>query len=402
MALLQSLKVRSFAFVWVGQSISVLGDRLFRIALLWWVLQTTGSGEAAGILAVCTVAPMVVFLLVGGVMVDRMPRVQVMIISDLARGVLTTVIAVLVYTDRLEMPIVYGVTIAFGFVDAFFQPAYSALIAEIIPRDDLPSANSLTILSWQLAGIVGPSLGAVLVGTGETTLAFTINAVSFFVSAVTLLGVPKTPPLSPAASRPNALRELREGVGVVIGAPWLWVTMLYWGILNAIDSGLYNVSLPFLIKDTLHLDIKSLGLVQSAASIGAVIAALWLGRRGRVRHRGLALYSMGLIVAACFVAMGLSPTIYLIAVAALVRGVWINSIYLVWTESTQSTVPLDKLGRVASIDEFIHSTMMSVAFIITGWATDHTDPSGVFLFGAIAIGAMTVLALLHPRIRRFD
>ena len=148
MSLLRSLRDRSFAFLWAGQTISVFGDRLYDTALIWWVLQHTGSGEAMAWLAIVTMIPTAVFMLIGGVVVDRLPRARIMLISDLVRAVLTAMLTVLVATDRLEIDIVYGFALVFGFVDAFFQPAFHALVPQIVPSENLTSANSLSSLSW--------------------------------------------------------------------------------------------------------------------------------------------------------------------------------------------------------------------------------------------------------------
>src|SRR4051794_30543009 len=100
-ALLRALAHRPFALLWTGQVVSRLGDYLYEIALAWWVLQETGSAAAMATVLVCAFTPMLLFLLIGGVAVDRLPRARLMLLSDLARGVVVCVVAGLAFADRL-------------------------------------------------------------------------------------------------------------------------------------------------------------------------------------------------------------------------------------------------------------------------------------------------------------
>ena len=187
MALFRALTHRSFAFLWVGQTISRVGDHLYQVALAWWVLEKTGSALAMGTVLTFSMVPMLLFVLIGGVAVDRLPRVRLLLISDLGRGIAAAGVAWLALSGRLEIWHIYGASLLFGLADAFFQPAYLALVPELTPVSALTSANSLTSLSSQAGRIMGPALGAALVGLGGTTLAFAGNALSFFAAALLVL-----------------------------------------------------------------------------------------------------------------------------------------------------------------------------------------------------------------------
>src|SRR5512146_2484890 len=124
MNVLRSLKHRPFALLWSGQTISRLGDSLYRIALAWWVLEKTGSAAIMGTVLIFGFTPALIFALIGGVAVDRFPRAWVMILSDLARGATVLAVTGLSAAGLLEIWHVYAASILFGVVDAFFQPAY--------------------------------------------------------------------------------------------------------------------------------------------------------------------------------------------------------------------------------------------------------------------------------------
>ncbi|MBZ0300897.1 MAG: MFS transporter, partial [Anaerolineae bacterium] len=304
--LLRALRGRSFVLVWSGHSISLLGDRIFQVALAWWVLEETGSAVAMGTLFIVTMIPMLIFLLVGGVMVDRLPRIWLMLFSDVVRGVVVGLFALLAFTDALVLWHVYVLSLISGFVEAFFQPAYRAVIPEIVPEGDLPSANSLSSLSGQFSGIVGPATGAALVAVGGTPLAFALDAVSFFVSGLCLLPLWKLATSTQAKTEASSIPgELREGLGTVTGTPWLWITIAIAGVSNIAYAGPMEVVLPFLIADYHHADVSVLGLFYSAASVGSVIGAVWLGRLAKLRRRGVTLYGAWMIVGLMVALIGL-------------------------------------------------------------------------------------------------
>ena len=160
MNVFRSLKHRPFALLWTGQTTSRLGDNLYRIALAWWVLEKTGSATAMGTVLVLSQIPMLLFLLLGGVVVDRFPRIRIMFISDVLSGLVITFIAIFSWLNLLEIWHIYLASIMFGLVEAFFFSAYQAVVPQITPSELWTSANSLNGFSQRVTGIVGLALGA--------------------------------------------------------------------------------------------------------------------------------------------------------------------------------------------------------------------------------------------------
>src|SRR5262249_6923837 len=159
---------------------------IYRVALAWWVLEKTGSATAMSTIFIFASAPMLVFLLIGGVAVDRHSRAHVMLLSDTSRGLLIGIVTLLAFSHLLGLWHIYIVSLLFGIVGAFFGPAYRAIVPEILPRELLPSANGLMSLSLQLAEIAGPALGALVVSTSGSPTAFALDCLSFVISALCL------------------------------------------------------------------------------------------------------------------------------------------------------------------------------------------------------------------------
>jgi len=401
--LFQSLKHRWFALLWSGQTISRLGDSLYRVALAWWVLEKTGSATAMGTVLICSMTPMLIFLLLGGVAVDRLPRLRLMIGSDLLRGIVAGAVAALAFAQLLEVWHIYVASVIFGFVDAFFEPAYVAAVPEIAPREALPSANSLTGLSRQVTGIVGPTLGAAIVALGGTPTAFALDAASFLISAGCLLPIPALPIVwADAHAEPSVLRDLREGLGAVLASPWLWITIALAALGNVTASGPLAVALPFLIKNSLHADVGALGLFGTMNSIGAVLGSLWLGRAARLRRRGLIAYGGLLLGGIAVLICGLPVGLFGLALAALAFGFSMSAFGLVWMNTLQEMVPRELMGRVSSIDFLGSFVLLPFGYALAGWATDLLGPPPVFMIGGAASIVLALLGLAHPNIRNLD
>jgi len=402
-SVLRALGHRPFALLWSGQTISRLGDNFYRIALVWWVLEKTGSAAVMGTVLICSTVPMLLFSLVGGVMVDRWPRLPLMLGSDAMRGIAVGLMAWLAFADRLELWHIYVISVIFGFVDAFFLPAYRASIPDLLPAEILTSANSLDSLSGEVSGILGPALGASLVVLGGSPSAFALDGLSFLISAGCLLPILYLSSSPRTEEKPEGIMsDARKGLGTVFGMPWLWITIAVAGISNITYAGPMGVALPFLIKDHLHADVKLLGLFYTFMSLGAVLGASWLGRYTTIRRRGLKLYGVWMLIGLMVMAVGFSKSVSLVLAAALIMGGANTALGLIWLNSLQELIPRELQGRVSSIDYLGSSLLEPVGFAVGGWETALLGPAAVFIIGGALQTILIGVGLLHPQVRNLD
>lgn len=414
--LTRSLGNRPFALLFIGQAISRIGDYTYQVILAWWVLEMTGSALAMGTVLILAVIPELLFGLVGGVTVDRFPRVPLILATDIIRGLAITAAGIMAYQGTLSLWHIYAFSFISGVADAFFQPAYTALVPKLVPPDELPSANSLTSMAHQFGRIVGPPLAAALIAVGGTSLGLLLNGLSFFVSAaflVPLLGMvteskagePSTRVRlldSLAELRANLRVDLGEGFAIVAGQPILWVSMMTMALTNVLLTGPYSVSLPFLVEETMAANVNALGLLYGLFPVGYVIGAVWLGRKSVLRRRGRLIF-LGLAVAGlCIAVFGLPLPLAAFGLAAVINGVALETTSLTWVTTLQQEVPSDKLGRVASIDILGTTALLPVGFIVAGLATDVYGPVPVFLVGGGLTVVVSLLALSLPAVHNFD
>src|SRR5512137_2171065 len=171
---IRPLANRNFCLLWLGESVSLLGDQFYLIALPWLVFQMSSSALAFGTILMVAGIPRAVLMLVGGVMTDRFSPRAVMLVSNLSRLVITVLLALVVAGQMIELWMLYLMAFCFGVVDAFFHPAYRAIIPLIVDEDSLQVSNSILHGTSQLVEIIGPGVaGLFLRGVGVAlSLAF--------------------------------------------------------------------------------------------------------------------------------------------------------------------------------------------------------------------------------------
>lgn len=395
---LRALGHRPFALMWWGQVVSRVGDFAYEIIIAWWVLRETGSAAVMSSVLIVSFLPVAVFTVIGGVLVDRQPRARVMVFADLSRAALVLTMAYLAWTDRFELWAVYLLGIVIGSIDAFFQPAYFAHVPEIVPEEDLPSANSLSSMSFQLGRVVGPSIGGVLVSLGGVTLGLLINGLSFLVGGLLLL------PLLRGARAPEAeeagpagwWEDLRAGVDLVWRDPVLRIGTLANTLIAALLVGPFMVALPFLAAERFGDDPRAYGLLLSVFPVGFLIGSVWAGHQVELRRPGRLFLGGCLSGALALAVFGTGAPVPVLVAAALANGIALEVAGLAWTIVLQKRVDGDKLGRISSLGEFGFWVLTPVAMAGAGFLADRSGPEATFLAGGLGAAAVAALALLHP------
>ena len=402
----RALRDKNFSTLLFGQTLSRIGDFLFQIALAWWVLEKTGSATAMGTVLFFSTLPMVVFVLIGGVVVDRMRRGLLLFMSDMARSFIMVVGAWLAFTDQLVLWEIYVIAILFGFADAFFLPAYNALIQQIVVEDDLPSANSINSLSMQFGRVAGPAIGGLIVGFGGTAIAFGFNALSFFIGGLTVASLLNLPAPAQAEQSGFTLKQftedVRDGFSTIFSSPILWISIIVFAFTNITLAGPYSIAMPFLVQQKLGGDEKMLGFIYSIFPIGFAIASLAMGSFKKIRHRGIIFYVCAAIAGIGLGVFGFGLPLYLLVFAALMNGAALEIDSLIWTNLMQEMVPPEKMGRVSSVDALGSFILLPIGFAFTGWLIDQIGVTSVFIAAGAVTAVISLLPLLHPQIRKLD
>ena len=393
------LRHAPFVWFWLGQSVSLLGDRVYSVALPFLVLELGGSaGEIGRVLAVYSV-PQLLFLLTGGVLVDRVPRRLTMLVSNILHALLLGVVLVLMVNGRLELPHLYVLSGFFGLLSAFFMPAAMSITPQLVPREVLPQANAMRSFASELAGILGPPLGGILIKLGSLNLALGFDALTFVLGALCLLAMrPRLVERQADATTASYWYDLREGFRYVAGSRWLWVTIVLFSFVNIFTAGVTVVLLP-LLAEMRFTGAVSLGWLLSGMAGGALISALALNRI-TLRRRGWTAYLAVVVSGLGLVGVGFAPHIVVGIGAMACVGASITVFGVVWETTVQALVPEEVLGRVFSLDMLGSFALLPLGFIATGFLAEHVGISPLILVYGLATVFLALTGLLVPAVRR--
>jgi len=404
MTVFRALRHRTFAALWLGQTLSRVGDFTYELALAWWVLKKTGSPQATSLVLIFALTPSVLFSLLGGLAADRFGRAWLMLGSDVARGGVALVVACLSALGKLEVAHLYAASLLFGFLDAFFQPAYAALVPQLIPEDERPSATALTGISMSLGRIAGPAIGAGLVAALGPTLAFGINSATFFVSSVLLVPalVVRLPKVTDTREVP-LWQSLGEGLRTVRRQRWLWVSIVLFALTNITLVAPYCVCMPYLVTQVRKAGVETLGLLYAAFPLGYLLGGLWLGRLPRLRRRGLVMHAAMALAALMLALLGTRLPLPVLLLAALVNGAALEANNLCWVGLLQEKIPSELQGRVFSVDAVGSLALLPLGLALVGWGAAVLGPDMMFLWGGVTTALLSLGGLLCvPSLRKLD
>ncbi len=408
--MLRPLGVRDFALLWTGMTVSSLGDGIYAVALAWQVYALSNTPTALSVVGVAWMLPQLAAVLLGGVVADRVDRRRVMIFSDVLRSTAIGALGVLSVAGELHLWHIWILVAVYGVGNSVFYPAYTALVPQVLPKDQLVQAAALRQFIRPLTiRIIGPALGGALVATLGPGTGFLIDAGSFAASTAALL-LMTARPLERAAARTvsTVAQQVREGLSFVLSQRWLSVTLLAVTLAMVFFLGPVFVLMPFVVKNHLHGGAGGLGLVLAAGGIGALIASVVTGQRGAPRRPLVIIYVAWAISAFALIGYATADAVWQ---AALVSAVSVGSLVtgqILWESLLQRCVPGELLGRVASFDSFVSSGLVPLSFAITGPIAASLGPittlrwAGVFS-GAILLGFLVLLTGLgatrvrHPQ-----
>jgi DHA3 family tetracycline resistance protein-like MFS transporter len=380
--------------------------------MAWLVLRLTGSAAAMGLVLSAQLLPTLILLIVGGAVVDRLPKLPLMILSDLVRALVVAMVALLVAVDAISLGHLLVLAVTFGVVDAFFAPAYAAVLPTLVPADERSSANALSVLGSRAGGIAGPAIGALLVGIGGTAGAFLIDAISFALAGGLLLAAtvsgsrardPELPSEEQSAQPVSALiADVRLGFRTLIEIPWIGLTILVAGVTNVTLAGPIESAIPLLVQENLHGDVSVLGMIGSLTAVGSVSAAVILGSRPILRHRARLIYFPWIALAVAAASMGLPIGVFGVAIASVVVGAGETALGLAWVNALQDHVPAGLLGRVYSLDALGSYVLIPVGYLAAGLASDAFGPGPVFVAGGTISAIVLAVVFSLPQVRSLD
>ena len=354
-----------FRLLFVGQVLSLVGDRMMLVALPFAVLHAGGGTGAIGLVVAAQLIPTVIFGLFGGALSDRSDRRLVLIGSDMGRLLVQACGGALLLSGAATPTLLGVLAFGYGTADAFFQPAFTGLLPQTVSTaEQLQPANALRGLSFSVAAVAGPAIAGVLVASAGAGAAFLLDAGSFAVSVLCLLFLRPSARAVSAETSPPVFKAIREGWKEISSRPWLRAGLAAMGAYSALVLPSVFVLGPVYVSSQLGGPGAWAAVVVSFG-VGSIIGDLSLLR---VRpRRALRAAAIGLGFASLQAAVyGAGAALALTCLLQLLAAIGVTVFFTLWEVTLQEHIPQQSLSRVSSWDYLAGAALMPVGTAVAG------------------------------------
>jgi DHA3 family tetracycline resistance protein-like MFS transporter len=399
----QLLRNRDFAVYWVGSTVSLFGDGVYFVALAWQVYSLSNTPRALAYAGAAWMLPQLAGLLFAGAVSDRFDRRRLMIAANALSGLAIGSIGVLSVLDALKLWQLWILVAVHGLGVAFFMPAASALVPELVPKGMFVQANALRQFVRPLAlRLLGPALGGVIVSVFGPGQAFLLDAFSFLFAALTFTLI-RHRSAAPEPIRSHRLSDdIVDGLRFVVSQEWLWLSLLAASAWLLIYVGPLEVLLPFLVKNQIGASARGLGFVYAAGGLGAMSFAFAVFRKGLPRRALALMYVTWSLSMFALAGLALAHEIGQAMLASFLVFGLLSTGEIVWQTVLQQRVPNQLLGRVASVDWFTSTLLVPISFVLTGPVAATLGAQTTLLAAGILGGTMMAAFIALPPIRARD
>jgi MFS family permease len=381
-----ALRQRNFRLYWIGQLVSVMGTWMQTVGQAWLVLQLTHSPFQLGVVGALQLLPVLLLSLVAGVLVDHWPKRRVLLLTQAGALLQALALWYLVVSGAIQLWQIYVLAFLLGLTACMEKPARQAIIVELTGRDDLPNAVALNSALANLARIVGPSVGGVLIAVSGVALLFLLNAASYL-AVILALALMRTHEMyawgaaPPDGRQRSTWRSLREGLAYLWRTPAIFLPMVVVGFGLLFGSN-FNVVLPLFATSVLHVGAPGFGFLSAALGAGSLLGALWLAwthLRPTIRR----VLSGGLIFGSLLAALAVTRFFPLALV--LIAGIgFAETIFVeVYAILAQLIVPDRLRGRVTSVSVLFIDGTVPPGYLLTGWLSSVYGAPRALLLGAL-------------------
>lgn len=397
-AYLRLLRNPVFGRLWLGATVSIFGDALTFVSLVWLTTELGGGAAEIGILAACLTAPVIAGGLAAGVLLDRFDRRHLLMADNLVRGLAVLSVPIAAWAGVLGQLQLYAVAAVYGLLYMVSLAGFPSVIPDIVDEDDLPTANALESLAFGLGGVVGPTAAGLLIAVIGAANNLFIDALTYFFFVAVLAGVrlPARVPSSAVVGGRRASVGLGPALRFVRRTPAVLAITLMFMAFN-VGEGMLTVLLPIFARDTLGLDAAGYGALVSAFTAGTLVGAVVVGA---VRWR----WTLGRSIAAAQFAAGVAilglaaaPPFVGAAAVLVVVGLFASPL-TIWAQTVRMRlIPEALRGRVFSLlRTLMRSTPPAGGLLAGGLLAAGLAIGPVVALLAAVVAVPGAVALVHP------
>jgi MFS family permease len=378
----RALRHRNYRLFFGGQSISLIGTWITRIATSWLVYRLTGSELLLGVVAFCSQIPLLILAPFAGVLVDRWDRHRILVITQTLSALQSAALAVLALTNVITVAEVIVLQLVQGVINSFDTPARQAFVVEMVAdREDLPNAIALNSSMINASRIIGPSIGGLLIATVGEGWCFGVDAISYIAVIISLLLMRLTPARR-ARVDTRILEELRTGWKYVAGFPPVRALLLIVALIGMMGMP-YATLMPVIASKVLHGGPHTLGILMTASGIGALAGTLYLASRHTVLGLGKVIVAAGAALSLGLMAFSFSRTLWLSAILLPVVGAGMMLQAASVNTILQTVVDERLRGRVMAFYSVAIMGMQPIGSLLSGMLAERIGTEMTIFYGAL-------------------
>lgn len=395
---LAPFRSRDFTLLWVGSLVSMTGTQMHIAAVAWQVYEISRDPLALGFIGAARLLPLVLLALGSGVLADALDRRKLMLFSHAAMMACALILAISSSIAATPLWLIYVVTALTAAASTLGMPARQALVPSLVPREHLSSALSLNITAWQLATVLGPSLGGLMIAFVGVASVYWFDAVTYVVMIGALL-LMRSQPIA-AERRPVNLAAAIEGMRFVLSNRLIWSTMLLDFLATFFSSA--QTMLPIFAVEVLQVGPQGMGLLFAAPSLGAVAASVFLSLRGAGRRQGPMLLWAVVLYGLFTAVFGISTSFWLSFLMLAGTGAADTASMVVRGTIRNLETPDDMRGRMVSVNMLFFAGGPQLGEIEAGVAARLLGgPLSVFVGGMACAIMVGIVAVRVPELRRY-
>ncbi|MBS1797622.1 MAG: MFS transporter [Acidobacteria bacterium] len=399
----RALRHRNYQLFFSGQSVSMIGTWMTRIATSWLVYKLTGSALLLGVVGFAGQIPSFLLAPFAGVLVDRWNRHRLLVVTQALAMLQSFALGALALTGLIKIWHVVALSVFQGVINAFDMPARQSFVVQMVEdRNDLPNAIALNSSMVNAARLLGPSIGGVIIAVVGEAWCFMIDGFSYLAVIASLLAMRLAPALAAGVeTRANLVEQFREGWRYVAGSLPISRILLLLALVSLVGMP-YTVLMPIFANEILHGGPNTLGFLMAASGVGALAGAFFLAARRTVVGLGRFIPLMAGVFGAGLVAFSFSRAIWLSLLLMVATGLGFMVQMAASNTLIQTIVEEDKRGRVMSFYTMAFMGTAPFGSLLAGSLAERIGAPNTLLLGGIGciLGAVWFARAL-PRLRVF-
>lgn len=388
-----ALKHEDFRIYLLGQCVSLMGTWMQNIGLAWLVFSITDSPFLLGLLETIRYLPITLFSLFAGVFIDKYPKRKILLVTQVISMVLAFLLSALVFTDMIRYEYILILALILGFTNTIDMPARSSFTVELTGKEDLMNAVALSSVAFNLARIIGPAIGSLILSLWGADWCFLLNGLSFIPVIASLIRIQTKSYVREKDKKSSVIKEIKDGLKYIAGEKKIIQTTILIIIVGIFVFN-YEVLIPVFSKKVLGGGEEIFGLLMSSLGIGSLLGAIAMSMKGKSDSGSISLFLSSTAISIILILIALTKVPYLVMILLIISGVinmWFNATANV---AIQLATKDEYRGRVMSVFTLVNSGTAPLGYMFSGAVAGSLGADKAFFI----CGAAAVIFIVFVRI----